>query len=191
MADINLGLVRRCKMRDREAFSQLLARHEKSLYHLCFKYLGNKEDALDAVQDIFVKVFKNIDTFDENREFLPWLKKIAVNTCLNYRRDLRKKQHLSLDYENDEGWSVLENISSDEDVEGQVMAYTEREGIMEGLAQLPPGPKMVLTLHYLQGASYQEMAKILDQPLGTVKNSLFRARAMLKSVLLKKGLFEI
>jgi RNA polymerase sigma-70 factor (ECF subfamily) len=191
VADINLSLIRRCKRRDREAFSLLLSRYEGDLFRLCCKYLGNKEDALDAVQDIFIKVFKNIGSFDESREFLPWLKRIAVNTCLNYRRDKGKKQHLSLDYENEKGWSIVQSISAAENVEEQVAGLTAQAAIREGLALLPPGPRMVLTLHYLEGFSYQEMAEILNQPLGTVKNSLFRARGLLKSVLLRKGLLEV
>jgi len=192
VADINLSLIRRCKRRDREAFSVLLSRYEGDLFRLCFKYLGNKEDALDALQDIMIKVFQNIGSFDESREFSPWIKKIAVNTCLNYRRDREKRWHLSLDFEDEQGRPLLQGIqAAGESIDDQVAGLTTQEAVREGMALLPPGPRMVLTLHYLQGLSCQEIARLLDQPLGTVKNSLFRARGLLKSVLINKGMLEV
>lgn len=191
MSDINQNLLRRCKTMDSEAFNQLFSRYEGYLYRLCYKYLGNKEDALDMMQEIFLKVFRSIQQFEEDRDFLPWLKRIAVNTCLNHHRDEAKARHLSLDLETEAGWSFYESLPADEQVEEQVIGQITAESLREGINLLPPAARMVLVMHYMDGASCQEIAAAMDQPLGTVKNNLFRARAMLKKILDKKGYLEV
>lgn len=190
MADINKKIVRCCKNGEQEAFRMLYSRYEGYLYRLCFSYLRSKEDTMDVMQEIFIKIYKNIDTFDENRELLPWLKKIAINTCLNQLRAQDKRKYLSLDYE-ENGYSFSEYFASDDNVEGKVVRSTIREAVRECLEFLPPYPRLILTLRYLEDLSYQEIAQYLNQPLGTVKNSLFRARSHLKIILVKKGLLEV
>lgn len=191
MPDINQSLLRRCKTMDREAFNQLFSRYEGYLYRLCCKYLGNKEDALDMMQEIFLKVFHSIHQFDDNRDFLPWLKRIAVNTCLNHSRDQAKARHLSLDFTTEEGWNFYESLSADDRVEDQVIGQITGESVRECLKLLPPAARMVLVMHYMEGASCQEIAATLEQPLGTVKNNLFRARGLLKKILDRKGYLEV
>lgn len=191
MADININLIRRCKAREQEAFSLLFSRHDSFLYRLCYSYLGNKEDALDVIQEIYFKVFKNIDSFDEGRNFLPWLKKISIHTCLNYKRDMSKKQHLSLDFEDEMSGPFYKRFVAEEDVEEEVISLSMREVIRSGLVLLPPAPRLILTLRYLEEMSCQEISVVLEQPVGTVKSSLFRARNLLKDILLKRGLLEV
>lgn len=190
MRDINANLILRCKNREPEAFQVLLSRHENFLYRLCYSYLGNKEDALDVVQEVFIKVFNNIAAFDERRDFQPWLKKIAVNSCLNYQRSKKRQECLSLDYSRENQWNPLETIASEDDVEGLVLNSCLQESIRKCVRQLPPGPQMVLTLHYLEDLPCQKIAELLGQPLGTVKNSLYRARGLLKKKLSEQGLLE-
>ncbi len=191
MADISISLIRRCKAGDEEAFTLLLSKYEGYLYRLCFSYLRNKEDALDVMQEVYIKIFRNIASFDERCQFLPWAKKIAVNSCLNFRRDSSKEHHLSLNYEMDTNWSLQEALVSDGSVEEDVISHTTRENLRRCLDSLPPSYRMVLVLRYLEGMSYQEIAGVLGQPLGTVKNSIFRARNVLKDMMLKKGLLEV
>lgn len=191
MADINLSLIRRCKARDQEAFSLLLSRHERYLYRLCYSYLRHQDNTLDAVQEIFIKVFKSIGQFDESKDFLPWLKRIAVNTCLNYKRDEGRRYHLSLDFAGDDQGAFIEGAAAAEDVEDKVISRSVQEEIQRCLGLLPPAPRIVLTLRYLEDLSCQEIAALLEQPVGTVKNSLFRARNLLKTVLQQQGLVEV
>lgn len=189
MVDISISIIKKCKARDKEAFTLLFSRYEGYLYRLCYHYVQNKEDALDIMQEIFIKVFRGIDTFDENRDFLPWLKKVAVNTCLNYLRDKDKKFHLSLDFEKEDQWSF--QLNTTEDIADKVIRHTTGDTIRKCMDLLPPGPRMVLTLKYAQDMSCQGIAEILDKPVGTVKNSLFRARSQLKTVLEQHGLLEV
>lgn len=191
MIDISINIIRKCKARDKDAFNLLFSRYEGYLYRLCYQYLQNKEDALDVMQEIFIKVLRSIDTFDESRDFSPWLKKIAVNTCLNYLRDKNRKFHLSLDFEKEDQWSFLQAETANEDVADKVIRHTTGDTIRKCMELLPPGPRMVLTLRYVQEMTCQEIADTLDKPVGTVKNSLFRARSHLKTVLEQHGLLEV
>lgn len=191
VADISISLIRKCKGQDREAFSLLLSRYEGYLYRLCFNYLRNQEDTLDVIQEVFIKVFRSIDTFDESRDFLPWLRRITVNACLNYLRNKNRKFHLSLDFEKEDQWSLNTAKSESEDVAEKVVRLTTDAAIRDCLDLLPPGPRMILTLRYVENMSCQEIADVLEQPLGTVKSSLFRARAQLKKVLEQNGLLEV
>ncbi|HHU77011.1 MAG TPA: RNA polymerase sigma factor [Firmicutes bacterium] len=81
-----INLIRRCKNNEKEAFNDLLARHEHYLFKLCYGLTRDRDEALDIMQETYI--FRNIHRFDENRPFLPWLRKIAINSCLNYRQDL-------------------------------------------------------------------------------------------------------
>lgn len=191
MTDVNINLIRRCRAGDREAFAQLLSRHQGYLYRLCYGYLGRQEDALDVMQEVYIKVFRYLESFDEEREFRPWLKRIAINSCLNYRRQRNKEQPLSLERENEEGWSLLENLPAGDDVEEQVIGHTIQEDVRKCLELLPAGARMVITLHYFEDMPCREIAVLLDQPLGTVKNSLFRARKLIKDLLAKEQLLEV
>jgi len=80
--DISIALIRRCKNKEREAFDILLGRYEKQLYNICYSHTRDHEKTMDIIQEVFIKVFRSIDSFDESRTIWPWLKKIAVNTCL-------------------------------------------------------------------------------------------------------------
>lgn len=191
MADISINLIRRCKAREPEAFSLLFSKHDRYLYRLCCSYLGNKEDTLDIMQEIYLRVFKNIDSFDEERDFLPWLRKIAVHVCLNYKRDMGKRRHLSLDCEAENWGSFYQGLTAVADVEEAVVRLTVKEAIRAAMDRLPPAPRLILVLRYQEGMSCREIAAILDQPLGTVKSNLFRARNLLKAILGQQGLLEV
>jgi len=97
--DIWVSLIRRCKNNDKEAFNYLLSQYEGYLYKICYYYTQNQEIALDIMQEVFIKIYKSIKDFDENRPLLPWLKRITINTCINYQRDYKKYNQLSLDLE--------------------------------------------------------------------------------------------
>jgi len=189
--DIIIKLIRRCKNNEREAFNDLLSRYENYLYQLCYGFTRDKEEALDIMQEIYIKIFRSLHRFDENRPFLPWLKKIALNTFLNYRRDFRKEPQLSLEADSGDAYSLSETLAGKENTEETALCGTTREVIDTLLKQLPPHYRIVLVLRYLEEMSYDEIARTLEQPLGTVKNSLFRARNMLRKIMEEYGLLEV
>lgn len=185
--DISIGLIRRCKQRDKEAFNELLQRYEKQLYRICCYYCQNKEQALDTMQEVYVRIFRFIESFDEARPIFPWLKRIAVNTCLNYQRDQGKLVGVSLDALP----ALSETLQSVDDVEADVMAKDSERILQNAILDLDPKYRMALTLRYVEGMSYQEMASLLKQPLGTVKSTVFRGRGILKEVLERENFWEV
>jgi RNA polymerase sigma-70 factor, ECF subfamily len=190
--DIAVSLIRRCKDKDGEAFNLLLKKHEGYLYQLCYRFTFDREEALDIMQEIYIKIFHSIGSFDEKRPFLPWLKRIAVNTCLNYKRDHLKGQTLSLEGSGqEEGMGLLEVLAAGDDPEETAILHNTQEILMASLKKLPEQYRMALTLRYLEEMSYEEIAATLDQPLGTVKNRIFRARHLLKTILQSRGILEV
>ncbi|MEA1962073.1 MAG: sigma-70 family RNA polymerase sigma factor [Bacillota bacterium] len=189
--DIQLNLIRQCKKNDRNAFSLLLGQYESDVYRICYGYTRHHEDALDIAQEVFVKVFRAIETFDESRPFYPWLKKIAVNTCLNYQRAKQMGPMISLDYNYENGLALIDELPSADNPEELVLSRSMEETIAACMISLPESYRMALMLRYQEDMTYDEMASLMDQPLGTVKSNVYRARNMLKGILKKNGLLEV
>lgn len=189
--DISVNLIRRCKNMERDAFDVLLNSYEGLLYRLCFSYTRNHESSMDIMQEVFIKVFRSISTFDESRPFWPWLKRIAVNTCLNYERDQQKHVHAALDSLCLDKPDLINTIDSRTDIEEDLVAIDMKRIIEEAIIKLPDSYRMVLVLRYVEDMSYKEMASIMDQPIGTVKSNLCRARNLLKANLKGSGLLEV
>ncbi len=186
------SLVRRCKMNDRDAFDELLSFYENYLYRLCYGFTLNKEETLDILQEIYLKVFRAIRSFDENRPIMPWLKKIAINTSLNYVRDKQKHTHLSLNAPVNEASEeeFLDILESSQDVEKEIVFQDSHDLIMGAMERLPPLYRASLVLRCTEGMSYKQIAAALGQPEGTVKSNVSRARKLLKKSLQERGLLE-
>jgi len=191
--DINVNLIKKCKNNDRAAFDSLLSKHEGYLYNICYGYTFDREEALDIMQEVYIKIFRNIHSFDETRSLLPWLKKIAINTCLNYKRDNKKLPQLSLNLENDENEksSLLDCIAATDDTEETAIFHETQEIVIKSLQGIPDNYRLPLTLRYLENMSYEEIAVTLKQPIGTVKNSVYRARNIMKKTLQTYGVLEV
>jgi RNA polymerase sigma-70 factor, ECF subfamily len=179
-----INLIRRCKNNDKNAFNELLSRYEGYLYRICYSFTYNKEESLDMMQEVYIKVFRAIASFDETRPLLPWLKKIAVNTIINHRKK-RRIPETSLDF------SPENFLASKEDTEETVLFDDTRDVVDKLIAGLPEQYRMALILRYHEEMSYEHIADTLDQPLGTVKNSVFRARNLLRERMHSCGLLEV
>jgi len=193
IVDINVGLVKRCKNNDRAAFDSLLSKYERYLYNICYGYTFNQDEALDIMQEVYIKIFRHIHGFDETRPFLPWLKKIAINTCLSYKRDSKKVKQISLDQEAgvNEGSTLLDCLAAADDTEETALYNDTQEIVIKSLQTLPDNYRIPLTLRYMENMSYEEIATVLRQPIGTIKNSVFRARNLLKKSLQSYGILEV
>ncbi len=189
--DISINLIRRCKNMERDAFDILLSSYEGQLYRLCFSYARNHESSMDIMQEVFIKVFRSINTFDESRSFWPWLKRIAINSCLNYERDQQKHVHAALDNLDLDKPDLINIIDSRTDIESDTAVKDMKRILEQVIAELPDSYRMVLTLRYVEDMTYKEMASNLEQPVGTVKSNLCRARNMLKRKLESSGLLEV
>ncbi|WAG58698.1 sigma-70 family RNA polymerase sigma factor [Clostridium estertheticum] len=179
---IEKKLISGCKKHDKSSFMELFKLYERYLYSICYSYTQNEHDSLDIVQEIYIKVFKNISSFDEDRPFRPWIRRITVNTCINYKRNI-KSNIISLNYEYASGLCLEDTIVSDYNLEEEVQKKELKKIIKDGLINLPSNYRMVIALRYFDDLSYLEISELLNRPLGSIKTDLYRAKAILKKQL--------
>lgn len=185
--NIEAGIIARCKKHDKSAFVELFRAYEKYLYKLCYSYVQNEQDALDLTQEVYIKIFKNISCFDSKLPFHPWLRAVAVNTCLNFKR-ANRHETISINGGGEEDDISLEDtIPSQSNVEKDILDMELGSIIKEHLECLKPKHRMVMVLRYYEGLSYEEIAVLLSEPLGTVKTDIYRARNILKERLKNAG----
>jgi RNA polymerase sigma-70 factor (ECF subfamily) len=164
-------LARRAANGDPAAFAEIVRLHQQAVYNLAYRMLGNAHDAEDAAQDAFIRAYQFFDRFDLDRPLAPWLKRIAVNVCLN--RLNASKPASSLDV----------NLPPPKDPqpgpEAQTVNRQRGERIRTEILELPPNYRAVIELRHFQELSYDEIARALKRPLSSVKSDLFRARKIL------------
>lgn len=184
-------LIKLCKSGHIGSFDLLLKRYEKYIYKICFNYTSSREDALDLLQEIFIKLYRSIQKFDEDRDIIPWLKRITVNTCLNFIRGKRDVT-FSLDSTvGDSKNSVQDLIASGTDVEELVSMRDTKRLVEEIVQQLPDEMRMAIILRHVEGMSYDEIAKAMSCPVGTIKTHIFQGRKLLKDYLKDAGIWEV
>ena len=172
-------LVKRVCMGETELFRLLIERHQHHIFNLCYGMLQHPEDAEDATQEIFLKAYRSLKKFRGESRLKTWLCRIARNECLNR---LRHEPMSSLDEPSatEEGFYPVDSAPSPlELIEHQEIQTTVRSAIDE----LPGTYRLVITLFHFTELSYEEIAQVIEVPIGTVKTYLFRARALLKSKL--------
>lgn len=183
--EIDKKVIERCKKYDKEAFTSLFHQYEKYLFILCYGYTQDKESALDLVQDVYIKVFNNIKKFDSSYSFHPWIRKIAVNTCLNFKRD-KKSNVISMNRETEEGMKEEDRIASKHNVEQDVLRADTKRIVQNNIKNLPEKYRLIITLRYYENLSYSEIAEVLEKPMGTIKTDIYRAKMMLRKSLEKE-----
>ena len=176
-------LVRSGRKHDHEAFAELVNRYKHRVYWLVRRMLGSEEDE-DVAQEVFLRVYEALPAFRGDCKFSTWIYKITRNLCL---AELKKRgvrgEPLSLEVESDEKIHCLLAASHHgpaEDVERLDLSRSVREL----MGRLPVQYRTVLTLFYLNQATYEEIAEIMDAPLGTVKTNIHRARLRLRELVL-------
>jgi RNA polymerase sigma-70 factor, ECF subfamily len=181
-------LVRKLRARDTRAFEQLIEEHQSRIYNLIFRMIGNHEEAEDLLQEVFITVFKKIDSFRGDASLSTWIYRIATNHCINRKKYLSRRKHyvnssygdLTEKEQTETGSGITENLPRpDEMAEGKQM----EEILQKAISTLEDEYKVVLILRDVQNLSYEEIEQILDVPAGTVKSRLHRARMALKEKL--------
>lgn len=180
--EVDRNLIIQCKKYDKNSMTNLFRYYEKYLYYICYSYTQSQQDALDLMQEIYIKVFKNIKYFDEKLPFHPWIRKISINTCLNFKRGV-KNNVISLEKDISEEMTVSDVLVSKENVEDEVMKLEIKQVIKQNLGDIPEKYRIIILLRYYEDLNYNEIAEVLNKPLGTVKTELYRAKALLKQKL--------
>ncbi len=180
-------LIARVASGDRRAFEQLYDRYASTVYGVALRMLGDREVAEDAVQEIFLRVWKRAGSFDRSRAFAPWLFGIAHNYGIDELR--RRRARPQPVYEDDEH-PVLSEIPDDIDVGEAAVLSDQRRIVREALEQLPEEQRQALMLAYFGGLTQQEIATRLGNPLGTVKTRMRLGLQKLRSLLQGQTLAE-
>ncbi len=181
----DLELVKQAKKDDPRAFEVLLKKYHKSVYYMLLKMINNADDAEDLTQEAFAKAFNSIHKFDFKYAFSTWLFRIATNNCIDF---IRKKriQTVSIDtsYSDDDGNNMTFDIKDPSlSPDGIMLKKQRKEYLRKAINNLPNKYKKLVELRYFKEFSYDEVARELELPLGTVKAQLFRARELLSQEL--------
>ncbi len=187
--DLEKLIIQEAKSRSQYAFEKLVTAYEKIIYNISYRMFNNEEDAKDMTQEIFVKLYKNLDKFDENAKFSTWIYRIAVNACIDEIRKRKGKETVSINemIELDDG-EVDKQFAADEPTpENKVICKEDIKHLKEAIESLPENHKVLIILRDIQGYSYEEIADITESNLGTVKSRISRARNHLKNIIMKKS----
>lgn len=168
------------------AFNQLVMAYQGLAYNVAYRVVGNPDSAADACQDAFLKAYKAIKQY-KGGSFKSWLMRIVTNVCYDQIRYTKRRPTNSLeDMVEDAEDHNNRLVSETEPPEDHALRGELNDVIQLGITQLPEDQRLVLVLNDVQGFSYQEIAEIIDQPLGTVKSRLSRARHRLRDFLLEQ-----
>ncbi len=173
--DPDLQLVKRCQSGDISAFDGLVHRHKDGIYRLVYRMLGGVNDVDDVAQEIFLKAYNRIRSFQCRSSFSTWLTRIALNQCINYLRNQRRVKFFptGIFSSEDQRRPMIEPHKAAE--------RNERfEKVYQTVNSLPPKQKAVVILYYFEEHSCEEVANILNCSVGTVKSRLFHARKTIK-----------
>jgi RNA polymerase sigma-70 factor (ECF subfamily) len=168
--------VRRVQRGETDAFETLIRRHEKTIFNLAYRMLGDTEEAAEVSQEVFLSAFRAAGQFRGDANFSTWLYRIAINHASTRRKTLNSRQRKVV---------PIESADSLHDPEPGPLEILEQQEIREkvqfALNQLEPDEAAVILLRDLQDVPYNEVAHVLEIPVGTVKSRLHRARQALKS----------
>ena len=186
----DLRAIQRCLSGNPNAFEELVVRYQKPVYNLAYRLLGNTEDAKDITQETFVKAYQSLHTHNPELKFSSWLFRIAHNLSIDQLRWKKLRQHVSIDAEfaddsdSYEGEMLQREIADEAPDARTVLSGKQKsERILRVMNSLPEKYRTVIILRHIEDLSLEEIAQVLQLPVGTVKTNLFRARMLMKEKL--------
>lgn len=159
---------------DQQAHYTIYKRYVGAMFHTAIRMLGNKEDAEDVTQEIFIKVFQRLDSFRGESTLGAWIKRVAINTSLNF---IRNKKKLFFEEINEKT-----TVADESEIDEQAWEFDIRR-IHEAIKDLPGGCRLVFNLYMLEGYQHKEVAQLLDISESTSKTQYKRAKRLLKKML--------
>ena len=169
------ALVRACLAGRREAFDELVVRHRRAVYRLCYRFVGNHEDAADLAQETFLRAYRALGSFKGDSAVGTWLHRIAVNLSLNSVAGRARRAEANVER--------AELVASDPDAMSRVLSEERAAQVRAAITKLPPKQRATLVLRVYQEMPHQEIAELLGSSVGAVKANFFHALANLKRLL--------
>lgn len=171
MAENDSPYLEAARKRDPAAFEFLIRKYQDRLFNLMYYYIGNRDDAMECVQETFIQFYTRIDSFRGESSLFTWLSRIAMNFAISNKR---KKKPMTVDYVEQTSREIPETSAIRNEVTLQVR---------DAVRALPDEYRQVIVLRDMEGVEYQEIAEILAIPIGTVKSRIYRARGILAECL--------
>jgi RNA polymerase sigma-70 factor (ECF subfamily) len=166
---------------NQNAFEEVVTLFQHRLYQVCYRMLGNAQEAEDIAQEAFVRAYINIHTFDQKRKFSTWLFRIATNLCIDRIRKKKPDYYLDANVPGTDGLNMYSQIAASGELpEEEVERMELQERIHYEIGRLPDKYRSVIILRYIEELPLQEIADILELPLGTVKTRVHRGREALR-----------
>ncbi len=183
MTESDSELLQRCRRGDEVAWRDLVARHTRRVFNLAYRFVGRVDEAEDLTQDIFVKIYQNLDRYHSGQgAFSTWLTAVGRNLAIDHHRKRREERFRRV-----EGEGLVENMPSADEGPQRSLEREERVTLVRsGIKALPLELREPIILCDLQGLPYEEVATVLGVPLGTVKSRLNRGRLELARRLLAR-----
>lgn len=191
MSELERSLLKRLRDRDERAFRELIAAHRDRVFNITYRMLGNRHEAEDVAQEVFITVFKQIDNFREQSKFSTWLYRVAVNHCKNRLKYLKRRHDKDRDEIDDDTTTAGSNgtigsplpSAPDRALEGAQMEKV----LAEAIKSLDEEQRLVVILRDVEDLTIEEICAITELPDGTVKSRLHRARLVLRKKLQRQG----
>ncbi|MCC2655914.1 MAG: rpoE [Panacagrimonas sp.] len=176
-------LVERAQSGDRRAFELLVRKYQYKIVQLVSRLVGDA-DAPDVAQETFIKAWRALNGFRGQSAFYTWLYRIGINTAKNHLVARgRRPSNQDIDVEDAEQFGHTEQMSDVDTPEALLLSEEIKQKVTETIAKLPPDLRQAITLRELEGLSYEEIAEVMDCPIGTVRSRIFRAREAIDIVL--------
>lgn len=176
-------LLRRCKAGDEDAWREFIDTYKHMVYSFAYDLLRNPEDAEDVAQEVFINAYRAIGSFRGDARISTWLYRVTKNACLNFIRQRDKSTWESLD-DQEGNWEELLDCDDGTPTPEEIALHEElREVVRRKIDELPPIYRTAIIMCDMRQLNYEEAARILNTPVGTLKSQVFRARRMLKEKL--------
>lgn len=173
-------LIKACIQKNVLAQRELYNLYSPKMLGICYRYAYRKEDAEDMMQEGFIKIFNQLSTFEHRGSFEGWMKRVIVNTCINFlKRSKKFDEHVT-----------IEAAFAVEYKEESISSKLQGKQVIECIRLLPIGYRTILNLYAIEGYSHKEIAGLLEIEESTSRSQLTRAKVILENILIKKGIIE-
>ena len=170
MIEIEKNTIDECRKGERRAQLKLYSALSRRVYNTCYRILNNTADAEDAMQESFLKVFTNLDNYNESISFAAWVTRITINTSID---KLRKKNMDIMEINENINYNIIDN---DDDNERWEYTLNQIEQVKDAINKLPESSKLIVTLYLIEGYDHEEIAEILNIKPGASRIQLMRAK---------------
>ena len=176
--EIDQKLVERAQRGDKHAFELLVSKYQRKLARLLSRFIRDSTEVEDVTQEAFIKAYRALPSFRGDSAFYTWLYRIGINTAKNYLVALGRRAPTTTDIDSEEaeGFEDGEQLRDLNTPENQMMSRQVAETVNQTLEELPEELRTAITLREIEGLSYEDIASIMNCPIGTVRSRIFRAR---------------